>query len=187
MLKYNRARCRLSDTLEGKLAHTVSSRRFDPAIDYYAILQIEPTATREEITRSYRRLMRQSHPDRFSDPAEQRAAEERAKDLNAAYAVLSRTELREDYDRAARNSMAAQTMRSRYATPRSTNARRRPTYTQQRSATRQRPATTTTPVQKSSYGKAIRQLLGTFFAITVALILVILLVAVTFAGLQAVI
>ena len=43
---------------------------------------------------------------------------------------------------------------------------------------------TFTPVQKSSYGKAIRQLIGTFVGITLALILVILLVAVTFAGLR---
>lgn len=162
----------------------MSSRRFDPTIDYYAILQVESSATREEITRSYRRLMQRTHPDRFSNPGEQRTAEERAKDLNAAYAVLSRPDVRNDYDRAARDRLAAQTMRRRYATPRSTKASRQPTYTQQRSATRRRPPMRTTPVQKSSYGKAIRQLLGTFFAITLALILVIILVAAAFAGLQ---
>lgn len=160
------------------------NRRFDPTIDYYAVLQVKPSASREEITRSYRRLMQRTHPDRFSEPDEQRSAEERAKDLNAAYAVLSRPELRKDYDRAARDGLAARTMRSRYATPRSMNRERRPTYTQQRSTTRQRSSRRATPVQRSSYGKAIRQLLGTFLAVTLALMLVILLVAATFAGLR---
>ena len=162
----------------------MSSRRFDPTIDYYAILQVEPSASREEITRSYRRLMQRAHPDRYSDPIEQRSAEERAKDLNAAYAVLSRPQLRQEYDRASRDGQAARTMRYRYATPRSMNRERRPTYTQQRSATRRRVPPTVPPAQRSSYGKAIRQLLGTFLAITLALMLVILLVAVAYAGLQ---
>ncbi len=164
----------------------MSSRRFDPTIDYYAILQVEPSASRDEITRSYRQLMRRSHPDRFSDPVEQQQAGERAKDLNAAYAVLSRPETRADYDRAAGTArLDAQTMRSRYATPRSTVRHRQPTYSQRRSATRRRPVTTVTPPQRASLGKAIRQLIATFLGITVAIIVIVALVAIAFAGLQA--
>ena len=161
-----------------------SRRQFDPTIDYYAVLGVAPSASRNEITRNYRRLMRQTHPDRFPDPVEQRSAEERAKDLNVAYAVLSRPDLREDYDRAARDQLAAQTMRSRYGAPRPTVARRRPTYTQQRATTRPRPSATVRPAQKASFGKATRQLLGTFFAITLAIILIVILVAVAFAGVE---
>lgn len=165
----------------------MSSRRFDPNTDYYAVLQVEPSATRDEITRSYRQLMRRTHPDRFSDPVEQQQAGERAKDLNAAYAVLSRPETRADYDRATKSRLEAQTMRSRYATPRSTVRGRQPTYTQRRSATRRRPASTTTPPQRASLGKAVRQLLTTFIGVTLALMLIIVLVWVTFMGLQAVV
>lgn len=162
-----------------------SRRQFDPTIDYYAILQVEPTATRDEITRSYRQLMRRTHPDRFSDPDEQRAAGERAKDINAAYAVLSRPETRADYDRAANERLAARTMQRRYTNPRSAKRSRQPTYTQRRSATRRRATSTITPTQRSSYGKAIRQLIGAFFAFTVALVLIIALVWVAFLGIQA--
>ena len=164
-----------------------SRRRFDPTIDYYAILQVEPTASRDEITRSYRQLMRRTHPDRFSDPAEQERAGERARDLNAAYAVLSRPETRADYDRAAGDRLAAQALRSRYAARRSTVRGRQPTYTQRRAATRPRPTPTLTRTQRSSYSKAIRQLIGTFFGITLALMLIIALVWIAFMGLQAVV
>ena len=104
-----------------------SRRRFDPTIDYYAILHVDPTATRDEITRSYRQLMRRTHPDRFTDPLEQQAAGERAREINAAYAILSRPEQRQDYDRAARDRLAAQAMRSRYSTPRPSANQRRQT------------------------------------------------------------
>ena len=163
-----------------------SRRRFDPTVDYYAILNVEPTATRAEITRSYRELMRHTHPDRFSDPAEQQAAGERAKDLNVAFAILSRPTTRQDYDRAARDRRAAQTMRNRYATPHATARNRQPTYAQRRSASRRRPAPTRMPIQKASFGKAVRQLIGVFLGITLALMLVIVLVWIAFMGLQAV-
>jgi curved DNA-binding protein CbpA len=146
-------------------------RRFDSNVDYYAVLEIAAGATQEEITRRYRDLMRRSHPDRFADPAERQSAEERAKALNAAYAVLSRPAVRREYDRAARNGLTAGTVQTRYAGPRPA-APRRPTYTQRAAATRRAP-TRTSRVQRSSYSKAIRQLLSTFLAITLALMILI--------------
>jgi hypothetical protein len=177
-----------SHRFTGKLTPPVSSRRrFDPTVDYYAILEIAPTASAAEITRSYRQLMRHSHPDRFSNPAEQRSAEERAKDLNAAYAVLSRPAVRKEYDEAARDRLATTTIRNRYTTPRSTNTRRRPTYTQQRSATRRRAPIPTAPAQKASFGKATRQLLGAFLTAALALMFAILLIYAAVEGLRMVV
>lgn len=71
---------------------------FDPSINYYEVLDVPYTATRAEITRAYRGLMRSAHPDRAAGEPERAKAEERAKLLNAAYAVLSRPELRREYD-----------------------------------------------------------------------------------------
>lgn len=165
-------------------ASPVSSRRqFDPSIDYYAILEIARTATAAEITRSYRRLMRSSHPDRFSDPDEQRRAEERAKDLNAAYAVLSRPALRREYDRATSTRVAAATVRARYSTPRSTSRRRAPTYTQQRASAPRTPSPAA-PAQRTSFAQATRQILGTFLAVAIGIMLVVLILAAAVGGLR---
>jgi curved DNA-binding protein CbpA len=158
-------------------------RRFDPSIDYYAILEIAPTASAAEITRSYRRLMRGSHPDRFSDPAEQRRAEERAKDLNAAYAILSRPATRRDYDAAARDRLETAAIRARYSTSRPTNRRRAPTYTQQRAGARRRTPAPAAPIQKTSFAQATRRLLGTFLAAALALMLAIVLIYAAVEGL----
>ncbi|HET9017705.1 MAG TPA: DnaJ domain-containing protein [Thermomicrobiaceae bacterium] len=88
---------------------------FDPTIDYYQVLDVSYTATRAEITRAYRGLMRHAHPDRFSTEQERRKAEERAKLLNAAYAVLTRPESRQEYDRAIRQRAMADALMQRYS------------------------------------------------------------------------
>ncbi len=67
--------------------------------DYYAILGVDPGATPEEIKRAYRRLALQYHPDRNPGNKE---AEERFKEINEAYSVLSDPEKRAQYDRALR-------------------------------------------------------------------------------------
>ncbi|AEV17025.1 Chaperone protein dnaJ 1 [Thermus sp. CCB_US3_UF1] len=64
--------------------------------DYYAILGVSREATQEEIKRAYRKLALQYHPDR--NPGD-KAAEERFKEINEAYAVLSDPEKRAQYDR----------------------------------------------------------------------------------------
>jgi diphthamide biosynthesis protein 4 len=87
---------------------------FDASINYYEVLDVPYTATKAEITRSYRRLMRFAHPDRAASAGERDKAEERAKLLNAAYAVLSRTELRREYDQLIRQRAVNDLLFQRY-------------------------------------------------------------------------
>lgn len=63
--------------------------------DYYSTLEVERNATPEEIKKAYRRLARKYHPDVSSEPD----AEDRFKEINAAYEVLSDNEKRTMYDR----------------------------------------------------------------------------------------
>lgn len=89
-------------------------RSFDPSINYYEVLDVPFTATKSEITRSYRTLMRSAHPDRFSETSERRRAEERAKLLNAAYAVLGHADTRREYDTAIRSNAVNDVLLQRY-------------------------------------------------------------------------
>lgn len=63
--------------------------------DYYDILGVSRNADKEEIKRAYRRLARKFHPDVNKDPG----AEERFKEINRAYEVLSDPEVKGRYDR----------------------------------------------------------------------------------------
>jgi curved DNA-binding protein len=65
------------------------------ARDYYEVLGIGRDASPDEIQAAYRRLARANHPDVNSDPA----AEDRFKEVNEAYHVLSDPEMRRRYDR----------------------------------------------------------------------------------------
>jgi curved DNA-binding protein len=65
------------------------------ARDYYEVLGVPRTATAEELQQAFRRLARQYHPDVNKDPG----AEERFKEVNEAYQVLSDPETRARYDR----------------------------------------------------------------------------------------
>ena len=62
--------------------------------DYYAILQIQKTASQNEIKNQFRSLAKKWHPDRKqSDDAEKKMAQ-----INMAYEVLSNTKRRKMYD-----------------------------------------------------------------------------------------
>jgi curved DNA-binding protein len=65
------------------------------ARDFYEVLGVSRDAGRDEVQQAYRRLARQNHPDVNRDPG----AEERFKEINEAYSVLSDPELRKRYDR----------------------------------------------------------------------------------------
>ncbi len=63
--------------------------------DYYAVLGVPNTASEKEIARAYRKLAKQNHPD--ANPGDA-AAEERFKDVSAAYDVLGDAGKRKEYD-----------------------------------------------------------------------------------------
>lgn len=63
--------------------------------DYYATLGVPKTATQAEISKAYRKLARELHPDaRPDDPT----AEARFKEVSEAHAVLSNADKRKEYD-----------------------------------------------------------------------------------------
>src|ERR671917_2246593 len=64
------------------------------ARDYYGILGVSREASDDEIKRAYRKLARQFHPDVNPDPE----AQEKFKDINAAYEVLSDDKKRQIVD-----------------------------------------------------------------------------------------
>ena len=63
--------------------------------DYYKVLGVAPEADAKSITKAYRKLARDSHPD--THPGDD-AAEERFKEVSAAYDVLGDDTKRKEYD-----------------------------------------------------------------------------------------
>jgi curved DNA-binding protein len=64
--------------------------------DYYAVLGISKAASPEEIKKAFRKLAVKYHPDRNPND---KAAEEKFKEISEAYEVLSDPEKRQKYDR----------------------------------------------------------------------------------------
>lgn len=88
--------------------------------DYYAIMGIRPDAPDAEIKRSFRRLAVTYHPDKNSSAE----AEEKFKEINEAYEILSDPERRAQYDRLISTSTLDQPGRAYHRDP----AYRRRTY-----------------------------------------------------------
>lgn len=68
--------------------------------DYYKILGVDKSAADKDIKKAYRQLARQYHPDK--NPGD-KSAEERFKEINEAYEVLSDTDKRAKYDQLGSN------------------------------------------------------------------------------------
>src|SRR5262245_65819810 len=64
--------------------------------DYYEVLEVDRTATDEQIKRAYRKLAVKFHPDKNPNDAH---AEEKFKELDEAYDVLIDPDKRAAYDR----------------------------------------------------------------------------------------
>ncbi|KAF5377506.1 hypothetical protein D9615_005281 [Tricholomella constricta] len=68
--------------------------------DYYQLLNIQKTATQDDIRQAYKRESLRTHPDRLANasPAEKKRATERFQAVADAYYVLSDTKRRKEYD-----------------------------------------------------------------------------------------
>ncbi len=73
--------------------------------DYYEVLGVSRNSSPDEIKKAFRQLALQYHPDRNAADA---TAEERFKELNEAYSVLSDPEKRSQYDRFGHGGPAGQ-------------------------------------------------------------------------------
>ena len=65
-------------------------------MDYYDLLGVDKAASKEELKKAFRKLSREHHPD--LNPEDTAASEEKFKEINEAYSVLSDSTKRQEYD-----------------------------------------------------------------------------------------
>jgi len=66
--------------------------------DYYKTLELEPTATPEQIKTQHKLLLHAWHPDKFPDGDLKKKAHEKILEINEAYEVLGNVAKRDSYD-----------------------------------------------------------------------------------------
>ncbi|HET7252725.1 MAG TPA: J domain-containing protein, partial [Xanthobacteraceae bacterium] len=79
--------------------------------DPYAVLGVKPEATQDEIRKAYRTLAKKLHPD--LNPGD-RQAEEKFKQVSAAYDLVGDAEKRGRYDRGEIDASGNERPRERY-------------------------------------------------------------------------
>lgn len=65
-------------------------------VDYYNVLNVTPSASEDDLKKSYRRLAMKWHPDK--NPSTKKEAEAKFKQISEAYDVLSDPHKRQIYD-----------------------------------------------------------------------------------------
>lgn len=76
-------------------------------MDYYKILGVDKSSTKDDLKKAYRKLALKYHPDRTKGD---KKSEEKFKQINEAYAVLSDPEKRQQYD-----TFGSDTFQKRYS------------------------------------------------------------------------
>lgn len=82
--------------------------------DYYKVLGVEKSATQADLKKAYRALAKKYHPDKNKD---NKAAEEKFKDISEAYEVLGDAEKRKQYDQLGSNWRQFQNGGGQYQRP----------------------------------------------------------------------
>jgi curved DNA-binding protein CbpA len=72
--------------------------------DYYKILQVHPEASLDVMNNAYRTLVRQYHPDLYHTHRKE-PMNDKMREINEAYQVLSNPSTRAEYDRRYRSSI----------------------------------------------------------------------------------
>lgn len=67
-------------------------QQFNPSKDYYKILGLSKDATKDQIKKSFRNLAKTHHPD------SKNGNQEKFKEINEAYQILSSQQIKKDYD-----------------------------------------------------------------------------------------
>ncbi|PGH14852.1 hypothetical protein AJ80_05778 [Polytolypa hystricis UAMH7299] len=78
-------------------------------VDYYKILEIDPSATEQQIRTAYKRAALKSHPDRVPANSPERASRtKKFQQVNDAYYTLSNATRRREYDEARKASATSE-------------------------------------------------------------------------------